>query len=73
MSYKKFIDQLNKDGCAVIENFLTNDEIANIQNEISKLTDNFDCSAHKSVFSTGSNQKLDQYFLDSVDKIRYFN
>ena len=74
MSYdfKKYIDELNLNGCAVIENFLTKEEIESIVNEVPKLIDNFDFSTRKSVFETGEKQALQKDFLESVDKISPF-
>lgn len=70
--FKKYVDQLNRDGCAVIENFLTKEEVESIQNEVPKLIDNFDFSRRRTVFVTGEKQALEQDFLDSVDKISFF-
>lgn len=71
MSYKQYIDQLKSEGVSIIPDFLTNDEINSIQGEVARLIDNFDYSAHRSVFFTGEHQSSDKYFLDSVDKIRF--
>lgn len=70
--FKEYIDQFNRDGCAVIPDFLTNDEMNSIQNEIEKIIENLDYTAHRNIFATGNNQPsiLDKYFQDSVDKIR---
>lgn len=71
--FKKYIDELNLNGCAVIPNFLDHDEIESILNEVPKLIDNFDfSSAARSVFETGENQRLQKDFLESVDKISPF-
>lgn len=70
--YQRAIDELNQNGCAVIENFLTEEEVESMKNEIPKLIDNFDFSSRRSVFVTGENQYLEQDFLDSVDKISFF-
>lgn len=70
--FSKYVNQLNRDGCAVIENFLTKEEVESIKQEVPKLIDNFDFSSRRSVFETGENQALEQDFLDSVDKISFF-
>ena len=70
--FRKYIDELNRNGCTVIENFLTDEEIESIKSEVPKLIDNFDFSSRRSVFETGENQAVEQDFLDSVDKISFF-
>ena len=71
-NFKQYIDQLNNEGVAVIPDFINNDEINEMKNEMKKIIENIDFNAHKKIFCTGNNQPsiLDQYFLDSVDKIR---
>ena len=65
-------------GYEVIENFVDSDTIAELKNEMYRLVSQFDLDEHyrqngnPSVFTAGSDQKSDKYFLESGDKIRYF-
>jgi len=59
----------------VIDDFLSPDEIQQMKDEMSKIVDEMDPSQHpKSIFTTYDKDRhvADSYFLDSVDKIRYF-
>uniref|UniRef100_A0A182R898 Fe2OG dioxygenase domain-containing protein n=1 Tax=Anopheles funestus TaxID=62324 RepID=A0A182R898_ANOFN len=69
------IDQIREDGFAVIDDFLTPDEIQ----DLLKIGQNLHQDAPKEerkVFSANADgksaQSREQYFLDSADKVRYF-
>jgi len=69
------IEKFQKDGILVVENFLSQDEVKNMREEILKLVHEMNPEEHRGVFSTTDNnsaQANDTYFLESGDKIRYF-
>jgi ectoine hydroxylase-related dioxygenase (phytanoyl-CoA dioxygenase family) len=62
-------------GYLVIEDFLTPQEVDEMKKEMGKIVDEMDPSKHpKSIFTTDDPDRhvQDNYFLDSVDKIRFF-
>lgn len=62
-----------KDGYLVIENFLSDAECQSIKNAAKTLIDRFDPEALHSVFSSKEQTRyVDDYFLNSGDKIRFF-
>nr|KAG5689864.1 hypothetical protein BaRGS_002375 [Batillaria attramentaria] len=63
--------QFEKEGYAIIENFLTEEEVQSLRNEMAHIMDNLDPSEHRSVFRT-TDQFNDDYFMGSADKIRFF-
>ncbi|CAH0547789.1 unnamed protein product [Brassicogethes aeneus] len=67
--------KIERDGYAVIENFLSQSEIDELKNEAEKLIKNMPEESNRAVFNTvesEAKQNKDQYFLDSSDKISYF-
>ncbi|CAA9996704.1 unnamed protein product [Nesidiocoris tenuis] len=61
------------DGYLVIEDFLTNDEVAKLRTAGVSLAENIPPGEQKAVFSTNqTNQYQTPYFIESGDKIRYF-
>jgi ectoine hydroxylase-related dioxygenase (phytanoyl-CoA dioxygenase family) len=69
--YQKFQD----DGYLVLENFLTDTEVNEMKEAMNKIVEEMNPSEHpKSVFTTSDDSRhvSDVYFLDSVDKVRYF-
>jgi len=71
---KEQLDQFEKDGILVIEDFLTDEEVDAIKSEINQIVDNMDPKVDRGVFSTETEapQASDLYFLESGDKIRFF-
>ncbi|KAJ2088057.1 hypothetical protein IW138_004477 [Coemansia sp. RSA 986] len=60
----------SRDGCAVIDGFISKSEIAELRQRISGLLDEFDPSMHPAIaFETGTST---QYFFDSANKVSYF-
>jgi phytanoyl-CoA hydroxylase len=67
------MEKFKKDGYIIIDDFLSDDEIASLMSECHKLVDEMDPTQHRSIFSTTNYQNLkDDYFLTSADKIRFF-
>ncbi|KAF6201687.1 hypothetical protein GE061_004082 [Apolygus lucorum] len=65
--------QFQTDGYLVIEDFLTNEEVAKLRKAGVSLAENIPPEEQKVVFSTKqTNQYNGSYFLESGDKIRYF-
>ncbi|XP_064616305.1 phytanoyl-CoA dioxygenase domain-containing protein 1 homolog [Liolophura sinensis] len=64
--------KFKEDGYVVLDNFLTEDQIESLKSECWRLVEEMKPEEHSSVFETGSKQKSDDYFMNSVDKIRYF-
>eukprot|EP00794_Sanderia_malayensis_P003078 gene3077-3543_t len=61
-----------EDGYLVIEDILTEEQCCALRKRYREHVDSFDLNSHpKSVFST-TNQKNDDYFMTSGDKIRFF-
>lgn len=68
-------EQLEEDGYAIIENFVSDDEIASLMERSTYLVEQFDPAEVKSVFHSffeGEKKASDQYILTSGDKIRFF-
>ncbi|XP_002163250.3 phytanoyl-CoA dioxygenase domain-containing protein 1 isoform X1 [Hydra vulgaris] len=66
------IDQFVTNGYAVIEDFLSSDECDLLRERSKHYIETLDISTHpRSVFST-ENQKNDEYFMTSQDKVRCF-
>jgi phytanoyl-CoA hydroxylase len=67
------IDQYNSDGCLVIHDFWTSQQVAEAKAEVARLIAELDLSKHpKTTFSTGDTQIGDEYFLSSGDECRCF-
>ena len=52
------IDEFHKNGLLVIEDFLSQNEVREVKEEIFKLVDGMDPSEHKGVFSTTSRSQV---------------
>eukprot|EP01137_Pigoraptor_chileana_P029482 Opistho-2@1175 len=64
--------QFKKNGLTFIPDFFCDEDCDNMRAQIEKILDEFDMKDHpRTVFST-VNQKTDDYFLNSGDKIRFF-
>ncbi|CAB3380960.1 Hypothetical predicted protein [Cloeon dipterum] len=74
MKGSSILDQFQKDGFVVLENFLTEDEVKELRQAGEALATDMPDSVPKGQFSTVDNlpQNKDRYFLESGDKIRYF-
>ncbi|XP_067144470.1 phytanoyl-CoA dioxygenase domain-containing protein 1-like [Centruroides vittatus] len=72
MATSEQIEKFNENGYLVIPEFLNSEEIQLLKSECSKLINEMNPSEDKSVFISGRNQKGEEYFLTSGDKIRYF-
>jgi len=71
---KDQLEQFEKDGLLVIDNFLSPEEVTAIRDEIYKIVEEMDPETDRGVFSTVDHgQTRDTYFLESGDKIRYFS
>ena len=66
-------DQLDTDGFAVIENFKSADEIADLRARAAEIVEAFDPSVASGVFSTrDEKERSDEYFLGSGTTVRCF-
>jgi len=70
------IEQYERDGILVVEDFLSPDEVESMRQGCWQLVEDMDPAVHKGVFSGTSTkndkQTNDAYFLESNDKIRFF-
>ena len=70
-----FIDEFDKNGCAIVKNFASASECDDMRNEMSKLIDGWDPKS-VTTFRTDEKQELAQgssdYFLDSANRIHFF-
>ncbi|KAJ2873906.1 hypothetical protein FB639_004160 [Coemansia asiatica] len=73
---KEHLQEFERDGCTVIRDFLSIEQVAALRTRTSELLDCFDPSTHPlTTFETGTNKDKhigDKYFFDSSDKISYF-
>ncbi|KAK7094392.1 phytanoyl-CoA dioxygenase domain-containing protein 1-like [Littorina saxatilis] len=67
----KVKEQFDRDGYAIIEDFLTDEEVQSLRTEMANIMNNLDPNEHRSVFRT-EDQCNDDYFMTSGDKIRFF-
>lgn len=73
MDLSKVKEQFDRDGYAIIENFLTDEEVQSLRSAMAGIIDNFDPDEHKSIFRTEVKYvHNDDYFISSADKIRFF-
>ena len=69
----KLLEQFNRDGYLVLENFNSPEECDALMNRARELSEEFHLKGKASDFETGSQTKTsDDYFLDSGDKISFF-
>ncbi|KAJ1720174.1 hypothetical protein LPJ53_005164 [Coemansia erecta] len=70
------LETFKRDGCAVIEGFLTDEQIRALRGRIGGLLDSLEPSSHPlTTFATGTRDSRhigDRYFFESSDKTRYF-
>ncbi|XP_076454745.1 phytanoyl-CoA dioxygenase domain-containing protein 1 homolog [Babylonia areolata] len=71
MDLSKVKEQFDEEGYAIIENFLTDEEVQSLRSAMADIIDNLDPKEHHSVFRT-ENQFNDEYFMSSGDKISFF-
>ncbi|XP_059140304.1 phytanoyl-CoA dioxygenase domain-containing protein 1-like [Physella acuta] len=71
MDYSKHINKLWEDGYAVIENFLSEEEIKKLKSHMHEIVSAVNPREHQTVFST-TNQTKNDYFLNSGDRISFF-
>ncbi|OMH86105.1 Phytanoyl-CoA dioxygenase domain-containing protein 1 [Zancudomyces culisetae] len=74
---QEIVETFNKQGCAIIPDFLDQQKVSELLGEASNLLSQLDVTTHPmTVFSTGTGEEKkhigDDYFLTSGDKIRYF-
>ncbi|KAI9564545.1 hypothetical protein GHT06_008284 [Daphnia sinensis] len=71
---KDQIEHFHNDGYLIINNFLSDEDVASLRKAIATIIDDFQPDQHRSVFTTTDTPKQarDTYFLESGDKIRYF-
>jgi phytanoyl-CoA hydroxylase len=75
MSNEDFVERFNKDGYAVITNFLSDAEIAEMRKSMDKIVADMDPKEHSGhIFHLDEKtlKSRDEYFLTSGDKIRFF-
>ncbi|KAJ2448581.1 hypothetical protein GGF42_005059 [Coemansia sp. RSA 2424] len=74
------LESFQRDGCAVIADFISPEQIATLRQRIDELLRSFDPADHPlTTFATGQSQQQqpdihigDQYFFDSADKTSFF-
>ena len=73
MSSPSMLSLWQNDGFFIINNFYSKEECENLKNHANSLINDFDIEENKVVFSTSDQSRsLDNYFLTSGDKIRFF-
>jgi phytanoyl-CoA hydroxylase len=65
-------DRIEADGFAVIEEFKSPAEVAELRARAAEIVDAFDPSEASGIFSTKNEQRSDDYFLDSGSSVRCF-
>lgn len=73
---KDQIEQYERDGILVVEDFLSSEEVESMRKGCWNLVQQMDPAVHRGVFSGNASkndqQTNDSYFLESNDKIRFF-
>lgn len=71
MDLDKAAKDFERDGFAIIPNFLNEEEMATLRNRMHEIVEEVDPKEHNTVFST-TNQTRNDYFMNSGDKIAFF-
>lgn len=71
MDSTRAAQNLEKEGYAIIENFLNDEEVLSLRNEMAGIIEKLNPNEHRSIFRT-TDQFNDEYFMGSCDKIRFF-
>ncbi|GFS06688.1 phytanoyl-CoA dioxygenase domain-containing protein 1 [Elysia marginata] len=71
MDLKAAAEKLERDGYAIIEDFLTQEEVEALKDRMRQIVADVDPKEHNTVFST-TNQTRNDYFMNSGDKIAFF-
>jgi len=67
------LEQYNRDGFLVIENFVSHESCNALRTRIGELVAEFNPADVVSIFSTNEQNRIaDEYFMESSDKIRFF-
>ncbi|KAJ2407497.1 hypothetical protein GGF41_006777, partial [Coemansia sp. RSA 2531] len=74
------LDGYRRDGCAVITDFISPEQVATLRQRIDELLRSFDPENHPlTTFATGQSQQQqpdmhigDEYFFESADKTSFF-
>ena len=70
---KNMLEEWDKKGFLIIENFYSNQECDNLRNKADLLVKDFDPDSVQSIFDTKNQEHAeDRYFLQSGDKISFF-
>lgn len=72
MDFKTAAEKLKSDGYAIIEDFLTPEEIKALKDRMHEIVAECDPKEHQTTFVTGDKQQGSDYFLNSGDKIAFF-
>jgi len=69
----KQIENFEKNGYLVIEDYINKDQRDALMNRAKELIDDFEPPSSHSVFTTNEQERTsDEYFLSSGDQIRFF-
>uniref|UniRef100_A0A0B7BI84 Fe2OG dioxygenase domain-containing protein n=1 Tax=Arion vulgaris TaxID=1028688 RepID=A0A0B7BI84_9EUPU len=71
MDFTKAVEKLYSDGYAIIESFLTKEEIFALKERMQEIVDDLNPKEHQTVFST-TDQTRNDYFMNSGDRIAFF-
>ncbi|XP_053202928.1 phytanoyl-CoA dioxygenase domain-containing protein 1-like [Panonychus citri] len=72
VNYEKELADYGKNGFAVIDNFLTPEEVKMLMDEAKSLIDNLDLSEHRLCAIPGSPQQTTDYYFASAGKANFF-
>ncbi|XP_012934983.1 phytanoyl-CoA dioxygenase domain-containing protein 1 [Aplysia californica] len=71
MDFERAARELQENGFAIIENFLSEEEISSLKSRMHEIVENVNPQEHQTVFST-TNQTRNDYFMNSGDRISFF-
>jgi len=66
------MEKFDQDGYVVIPDLLSSAEIEDLMSSCYKLVDDMNPAEHNTVFKSESSDFRQEYFIESVDKVRYF-